>query len=140
MSTEVFIRQKAVVDSDDKVFTGSATANTNGTKLTCSDSSRTHIITRTGRKARLVFVSNDAGSGGDAYLTFHIYVNGNPIQSAPYNSFSLSVGETYNPSGRMSVPVDLPQGALIEVLVDNSDAANAYTATVRLRVEYEDFN
>lgn len=139
---EVNIRTKPVTDADDMVFFKNILASASGTKLLLdsTDANSTFFRTRTGRKARLAFVGNAVGSGGDPYVTFHILVNGNRINKKPYDSFNQALGETFNGWANISAPVNLPENALVEVTADNSDSGNAYDAFCRVRVEYEDLN
>ena len=140
MPQDVFIRQKQTVDFDDKVASISVAASAQLTPLAFIDTGLTYFRTRTGRRAFLAWIGNDVDAGGQAYITFHIYVNGNPIQKTPFNSFTQSIGETYNGHDQMAIKVPLPENALIEIRADNSDPVNAYGAYARLRVEYEDLN
>lgn len=137
MAQEVYVYPNRVVDSDDKTATVNAVASTNGQKLVFDSDGQTFFRTRTGRRARLAFVGNAVDSGGETYITFHIYSNGNLLR-APYNSFQQALGETFKGSERLQVPIELPQNAMIEITVDNTDT-NAYHAFARLRVEYEEF-
>lgn len=139
MAQEVYIRQKAVLDIDDVVGTVLVTANSTGTQLIWNKGGLGYIRTRTGHKARLAFVGNNVDPGGESVVTFHIYVNGNQLQP-PYDSFTQALGITYDPSGRLVAPVDLPQNAMIEVRADNTDPATDYNAFIRLRIEYEDLS
>lgn len=138
MAQPVVLYPKPVVDYQEFVFSDSVLASAAIQALTDQATSLKYGYLRTGRRARLAGVANAVSSGGDNFVTFHLYVNGNPIAQVPFNSFSLALGETYKGDNRQALVVDLPQGALIEVRCDNSDLANAYTATARLRVEYED--
>lgn len=137
MSQEVALRAQAI-DRDDKVASASIAASTT-TKLTFSDGT-TNFRTRTGRKGRLTFVGNDVDAGGETYLTFSILVNGARISDPLLSSFQQAIGETFDPSSSLSVPLELPQNALIEVSVTNSNGSTAYNAFIRLRVEYEPLN
>lgn len=139
MSQEVFINQKKVVDVDDVTATASILANTTATKLTFSKNNAAFLVTRVGRRGRLVHVGNAVDAGGEAVLTFHILVNGTRIGFQPYDSFQQAMGLTYDGQNRIAVPIDLPQGAYIEIAVDNSSLTTAYSAYARLRIEYEDF-
>lgn len=143
MSTEVFVRQKRVVDSDDvlaQYVTAGAPASVpaaSTVKLTFNKTNSTNFVLRGGVKARCVFIGNDVDSGGSPYLTFQLLVNGNMFP-APYNSFTQAVGTTYTPGNSFTIPFDLPQNALIECVVINSNVTTAYGAFLRMRIEYEE--
>lgn len=139
MSQEVFVNQKKVVDFDDVIASALISANTTGTKLTFSKNNAAFLVTRTGRRARLVHVGNAVDAGGETSLTFHVHVNGSRVSVPPYDSFQQAMGLTYDGYSRIAVPIELPQGALIEVVVDNSAAGTDYNAFARVRIEYEDF-
>lgn len=140
MATEVFVYPKPVVDSDDMVGSALIVKGTTGTKLTFLQSGQTFFRTRTGRKARLVFLGNAVDAGGESVITFHVKVN-NVLLPPPYESFQQAMGTTYDAETRLAVPVELPQNALVEVLCDNStdpSSGTDYNAYARVRVEYED--
>lgn len=136
MATEVYLYSKRVYDFDDVNGQVNALASTNDQKIVFANNGLTYIRTRTGRKARLAFVGNAVDAGGEPYITFHIVVNGAKARP-PYDSFQLALGVTYDGSDRLQVPVDLPQNAMVEVIVDNSNAS-AFNAYIRIRIEYED--
>lgn len=138
MSNEVVIYPKRAIDIDDVLATVNVLANTTGTKLVFNKLNSTSLRTRTGQKARLVFVGNAVDAGGESVVTFHVLINGTLLPS-PYDSFQQALGVTYDPQSRNSVPLDLPQNALIEITADNS-SATAYNAFARMRIEYESLN
>lgn len=136
---QVSISNKPIIDFQDKVGSATISASATGTKLTF-DNSQTFFVTRTGARPFLAQVANAVSSGGEDKITFHVYVNGNRIAKVPFDNFQQALGETYRSDGRLASPLELPQGALIEVLADNSDGSTSYSAFARLRVEYEDLN
>lgn len=137
MSQEVAIHSQAI-DFDDKTAQVNLGATSTDTPLVFDDSGIAYFFTRTGRRGRLTFVGNAVDTGGETKVTFHIKINGTRLQP-PYNSFQQALGVTYDGWSSLSVPLDLPQGAMIEVTADNSDSTT-YNAFVRLRVEYESLN
>ncbi len=138
MAQEVYISQRQAIDFDDKVCSASVAASATLTALTFQDTGLTYFRTRTGRRGYLTFVGNSVAAGGDASITFHLYVNGNPIHQPPFNSFQQALGETYNGWSANAVRFQLPENAMIEIRCDNSDSATAYLSYARLRVEYEE--
>lgn len=136
MAQEVFLYQKPVIDTDDKVCSVNVGAAATGTPLAFSDG-QTSFRTRVGKRARLASVANSVDPGAENLITFHILVNG-AYALPPYDTFTQSMGETYRGDSRIAVPVELPQGALIQIVADNADAATAWNAYARIRVEYED--
>lgn len=137
MPQEVIINQKPSIDFQDKVASGTINASATGTKLTFEDGN-TYFVIRNGARARLVQVANSVQSGAEEQITFHILINGSRISKQPFDKFSQALGETYRSDGRLGVPIDLPQGALVEISCDNADSANNWLAYARLRIEYED--
>lgn len=140
---EVYISPKPPVDFDDKVFQATVVAAATLTPLVLQDGSGlTFFRTRTGRRARLIFVGNAVQPGGEAAITFHIYVNGNPLMYPPYDRFKQALGETYNGWANVSVDIPLPENAMIQVMADNSDDTSPdedWIVDARLRVVYEEF-
>lgn len=139
MTIDVFLRDRQVVDFQDKVGSVSVPANSTGTNLTFDDGAA-FFTTRTGLKPFLTNVSNDVDPGGENKIRFHLKVNGTRINKVPFDSFVQSLGETYKSDARLPYPIELPQGALIEIEAENSDGSTAYNAYSRLRVEYESLN
>lgn len=138
MSQEVAVRSQAI-DWDDKTAQVLAGTSSTNTPLVFDDTGLDHFFTRTGRRGRLTFVGNSVDAGGEDNVSFHILVNGTRMPR-PYNEFQQALGLTYDGWSTLSVPLELPQGACIQVTVDNDDATTAYNAFIRLRVEYEPLN
>lgn len=138
-ANEVIIRQNATLNVDDKLCSVSLGSGAAETLMTFTDG-RTYFYTRTGRRARLMFVGNAVDPGYELYIHFHVYINGTRALP-PYDDFSQAIGLTYDPGARMAVPMDLPQGALIQVKADAPGAVFTSNggAYARLRIEYEDF-
>ncbi len=131
--------QNQAIDNDDKIASALIPKSGAATKVVFADGS-TFLRTRTGRRATLTGFGNDVDPGGQTFLAFTIYVNGVPLQP-PYYNFTQALGQTFNPlSLILTVPVSLPQGALVEVVVVNSDTTADYNAFVRLQVEYAPLN
>lgn len=139
MTLDVFLRDRQVIDAQDKVASVGVSANTTGTKLVFDDGA-TFFVTRTGARPFLAQIANAVDPGGESAIRFHVKVNGTRIAKVPFDSFTQSVGETYKSDGRLAYALELPQGALIEIEADNSSTDTAYTAYARLRVEYESLN
>lgn len=104
-----------------------------------------------GRKARLVQVANAVDPGGEPFFIFRVKVNGNPVNHPVLSKFGNNsfgaVGTTYDPSQRMTIPLRIPEGCLLELTaeltvssVDGSDPTADYTAYGRVKVEYENYD
>lgn len=139
MSQEVIVHQKPVVDRDDRIGTVNVAASGVATPVVWGDTGLNYFRTRTGRRARLTFLGNAVDPGGESFITFHVLVNGAKLLP-PYDSFTQALGETFNGWASLSLPVELPQNAMVQVIADNSDSANAYNVYNRVRIEYEDLN
>lgn len=89
-----------------------------------------------GRRAYIRALGNVVAAGGEAFVTFRLLFNG--ARQHPYDGSQNQWGD---PALLQDLPrwLPVPAGALVEVECANSDAANAYTATARVWVEYEDF-
>lgn len=138
MPIEVIVHQKPVLDADDKV--GSATIPKTGASTALTfDNNLDYFYTRTGSRGRLVAVGNDVDAGGTSHITFHIHVNGSRIAKIPFDNFTQALGAVYDTNSGRIPPIDLPQGAHIQVVCENNDTTTDYGAYIRLRVEYEDY-
>jgi hypothetical protein len=98
------------------------------------------FTTRGGFQPRLTLVGANVDSGGEAYATFRILVNGNLIPDRLYSEFTSSPAVVYDPGARIIKPIDLPQGSHIQVQGKiGTGASVGYGMYCRIRVEYVDF-
>lgn len=89
-----------------------------------------------GVKAFIRALGNAVQAGGESSLTFRLKFNGQRVY--PYDG---SLNQWGDPSQLQNLPARIPvaQGTIVSVECDNSDAANTWTATARVWLEYEQF-
>lgn len=85
-----------------------------------------------------VYAQEMATAGGIDYVTWHLYVNGQP--QPPYHSHNNQVASPYG-DNRLPVPIRLEQGAVVEIYADLGAAgAGNFNAVGRLIIEYKDLD
>lgn len=125
MIQEVSEVKGVVVDRD--VFAKiNVAASANGTEIV-------NFRARTGFKTK-IYIGNDVDAGGDAYVTLHLEVNRSRVY--PWDAFTIAAGVTYD-ERTLSGPIEVPQGAEVRIIADNSDSANGYNVTCRVKVVIE---
>jgi hypothetical protein len=141
MGQEVLVYQRPVIDIDD-LSGQTAALSANG-----ANSAWTDILTlrtRTGRRARLSLVANAVDPGSETFMLFRILVNGAVIADALYSLFgannSGATGLSFDPSQRMTRPIDLPQNAYVQfqAMLQDTSSATTYKAYMRAKIEYVD--
>lgn len=131
MGSEVFVDQRPVRDAYDNIGTALVTAGAGFTNLLA-------FRTRCGFRPRLTLVGAGVDPGGESVVTFRVLVNSAPVAHPLYASFGgVTPGVTYDPGARVIYPVDLPQGAYVQVQASITGATD-YTCYARVRVEYVD--
>lgn len=130
----VELKTKPIIDYQDIYNNASVTASagTAGNAPVTVISDRIRI----GKRAFLSKLGNAVQAGGENYITFRLLLNGSRLW--PYDGSQNQWGD---PANLQDLPsrLELSQGAMIQIQCDNSDGANAYVATARLFIEYEDF-
>lgn len=97
------------------------------------------MTVRTGMRPRLTLLGANVDPGAEAYCSFRVLVNGSPLTDRLYGLFTSAPAVVYDPGARVIVPIELAQGAFVEV--QGAIAAGAGAAKnmyVRLRIEYVD--
>jgi len=87
-------------------------------------------------KPFLKSLGNAVQPGGESVISFFIRVNGAKLY--PYDGSNNTWGDPQNPS-ELPARIQLPRGALFEIMATSTDAANSWRATGRAFIEYEDF-
>lgn len=101
---------------------------------------RTVILTyevKNGKNAFLRGVRNSVSGGGEPYIYFSVLINGNPLEN--FDRIQNMVAAPEDQQGNLLRRKQLPQGAIISVVADNSDPSNTYSATAKLEIGYEAF-
>jgi hypothetical protein len=132
--SNVQLKTKPVTDYQDLYNSAAVTASagTDGNAPVTVVSDRVRV----GSRAFLAKLGNAIQAGGENYVTFRLLLNGSRLW--PYDGSQNQWGD---PANLQDLParLELPQGAMIQIQCDNSDPSNAYVATARLFIEYEDF-
>lgn len=123
----VIIDSEPVVDKDE--FYGSVQCPAAGAVVVGS------VRTYTGKRAAIVSYNNAVSSGGETSIKFYLRVN--QVGVHPFNGTQVQWGTPENPTP-LEIPVDVPQGALVDVYAVNSDGSNAYDVTARVIIHYKD--
>lgn len=129
-----YIDRKDIIDVDDKYATVTAAVATGATTPT-----RTTVLTlqsKPGKSSYLYFLGNAIQAGGEAYVTFRLLING-----ASYYPYDGTLNQWADPSSNIELPIqyEIPVGSKVEIVADNSDTGNTYSATARIRIAYVDF-
>lgn len=129
------IATKPVIDFEDQYVTATVPLNS-GNGTTVATFKLISFRLKMGCAAFIRALGNAAAAAGQGALKFRLKVNGSPI--FPYDG---SLNQWGDPALLQDLPrrIPVPQGALIEVEVDNSDGANAFAGTARVFVDYENF-
>lgn len=96
------------------------------------------VEVRTGFTPRLTLVGVNVDPGGEGYVQFRLMSNKNPIPHRLYSAFTSAPGVVYDPGQRLITPVQLSEGALLELEARLVGASVAYNVYGRLRIEYVD--
>ena len=105
---------------------------------TAATADRTTILThelKNGKRPFLLAFRNSISAGGETYCAFSLLLNGVPLED--FDRVFNQVAAPEDQQGNMLRRRELPQGATLSVVVDNSDAANTYVATAKVEVAYE---
>lgn len=132
MRSEIITRP--IVGSEDIYNSASVAANA-GDGATTAPVTIASKQLKYGRKAFIRSLGNAVQSGGTNVVTFRLLVNGQRLY--PYDGSQNQWGD---PALMQDLParIEVPGGAVVAVQCDNSDGANAWVATARVWVEYED--
>lgn len=116
------------IAQDQDYQTLSATANTNNQRVA-------RVVTRIGSQPWLVALRNSVDAAGLGKVRFKTQINGS-YAPPPYD-FSFSQWAAPEADVWLPVPIQLPQGCTVDIVVDNTDVSIAYNATARIIVVYQ---
>lgn len=129
MSLPVVVQGKETVFFDRAYARVALSQNTNLTLITSQRC-------RTGLQPYLTIYAQQIDAGGNAYVTWHLYRNGQPWY--PFHSHTDQVGSPFDQS-RLPVAMRAEQGDLLEIYADLGAAgAGTFNALGLLVVEYFD--
>lgn len=90
---------------------------------------------KNGCRAFLLAVRNSVSAGGEDFILFSVRINGQPLED--FDRFKNQIAAPEAQNGQLVIRRELPQGALLDFIAVNTDAATDYSATVKLEIGYE---
>jgi len=135
MPARIEIQSKPLLDKEDQYVSAAVPINS-GDGLTTAPFKLISFRTRIGCRGFIRALGNVAAPGGETSLTFRLLFNGARV--FPYDGSQVQWGD---PALLQDLPqrIEVPQGTTVQVQVDNSSGTDAYVATARVWVDYEDF-
>lgn len=129
----VEIQQTPIVDKEDQYRTLTVPAKS-GNMTDTAPFKLLSFTTRHGRRGYIRSLGNAVAAGGESVLTFRLLFNG--AFQYPYDGSQDQWGD---PAHMQDLPqrIEVPQGTLVEVQVDNSDPTDDFAATARIWMDYE---